>query len=284
MGTRWFGTMRGPKHADPPAREALEPDQRKAVLTPAAKDSWRAWLSTGARRVPIDRRRARGADAQLKKILVEGINNGSERPEPWRNFSSAMARQAIDEAMSELPSEHKQVVKLAYFGGLTNREIAERLGLPVGGVRRRLRESLATVGDYVERGRALGRRAVHGLVLWFFWRFGDASRRPHGLAVDQVVQASIVAVMGVAAAALLVTHQSPPSHVPQPHKAPRVSTATGPAATHLPTGQDDLLPAVGDRVHRVIALPSIPAKVQVPVRLPVDLPVPLPPPPDLPGL
>src|SRR3989442_10217401 len=128
MGTRWFGTIRGPKHADPPAREALDSDQRNAVLPPAAKDSWRAWLSTGARRVPIDRRRARGADAQLKKILVEGINNGSERPEPWRDFSSAMARQAIDEAMRELPSDQKQVGKLAEFRGLTNLENYNGLG------------------------------------------------------------------------------------------------------------------------------------------------------------
>ena len=130
-------------------------------------------------------------------------------------------------------------------------------------------ESVSTPGNGLDHVRAV----AEGLA---------KQRDVLGIGLD--INATIVAVMGVAAAALLVTHQSPPSHVPQPHKAPRVSTATGPAATHLPTGQDDLLPAVGDRVHRVIALPSIPAKVQVPVRLPVDLPVPLPPPPDLPGL
>src|SRR5258707_10151549 len=90
---------------------------------------WRSWLSTGARRVPIDRRRAKGAEAQLKKVLV-GAPPGAV------DFSSAMARQAIDEALHELPPRHKQVVKLAYFGGLTNREIAQELGLNVSEVRR----------------------------------------------------------------------------------------------------------------------------------------------------
>src|SRR2546428_9816280 len=104
MGTRWFGTMRGPKHADPPAREALDSDQRNAVLTPAAKDSWRAWLSTGARRVPIDRRRARGADAQPKKILVEGIHNRSERAEPWRDLFDAHGPHAHHGGIGELAS------------------------------------------------------------------------------------------------------------------------------------------------------------------------------------
>ena len=126
MGSRWFGTLHGPKHVRQ-RQEGSVFNEAKAVMPPAATNSWRSWLSSGTRRAPIDRRRARGAEAQLKKILIEGINNGGERPEPWQNFSSAMARQAINEAINELPSQHKEVVKLAYFGGLTNRQIAQML-------------------------------------------------------------------------------------------------------------------------------------------------------------
>ena len=290
MGSRWFGTLHGPKHVRQ-RQEGSISNEAKAVIPPAATNSWRSWLSSGTRRAPIDRRRARGAEAQLKKILIEGINNGGERPEPWQNFSSAMARQAINEAINELPSQHKQVVKLAYFGGLTNSQIAQQMGLTVSGVRRRLRESLAIVSTYVGRGRDIGRRAVHGLVLWFYFRFGAGAQRTRGPAMDQVLQAGTVAVMTVAAAALLVTQDTVPGHATQPRNAPAV-TATGPAGSSVLSVQGKILTTVTSPVSPTgsvagvavpaapavpaIALPSLPVDVQVPVKLPVNVPVHLP--------
>jgi hypothetical protein len=194
-----------------------------------------------------------------------------------------MARQAIDEAMNELPFDHKQVVRLAYFGGLTNREIAEELDLTVGGVRRRLRESLAILSAYVERGRAMGRRAVHLLIppLWF--RRPQAGALTHGPAVAQVVQAGMVAAAAVAAAALLATHPATPANAAHPHNAPPV-TATGSAA-HVQTPGKPGAPAVAPvpnpsgvagSAPRVASVPSLPVNAQVPPPLPVHPPVHLP--------
>ncbi|MCW2969805.1 MAG: polymerase, sigma-24 subunit, subfamily, partial [Solirubrobacterales bacterium] len=42
----------------------------------------------------------------------------------------------------ELPSEQRQVIELAYFGGFTHTEIAEMLELPVGTVKGRMRLGL----------------------------------------------------------------------------------------------------------------------------------------------
>jgi DNA-directed RNA polymerase specialized sigma24 family protein len=282
MGTRWFGTLRAANHAVRSSEESALSDEPKAVLLHDAISSWRTWLTSGARQVPIDSRRARGADAQLKKTLMGG-------PSGAVDFSSAMARQAIDEAMNELPTQHKQVVKLAYLGGLTNRQIAQQLGLTVGGVRRRLRESLAIVSAYVERGRAMGRRAVHGLVIWLSWRrYGDGVQRLHGPAVDQVLQVGIVAVMTVAAA-LLVTHQAPAGPVAHPHKA-RVA-AVGPAPSHLTHAQRTTTatavnPAapvtVADALPSATEVAPLPVNLQAPV-LPVSVPA-LPVPPVVSGL
>ena len=227
MGTRWFGERQGAKHAFPSRQQDRIPEEPKAVLLHDAIASWRAWLTSGVRPVPIDSRRARGADGHLKKILM-GSPSGAV------DFPSAMARQAIDEAMNELPTQHRQVVKLAYSGGLTNRQIAQQLGLTVGGVRRRLSESLAIVSDYVDRGRAMGRRAVHGFVVWLSWRrFDDRGQRLPLPAADQLLQAGIVAVMTVAATALLVTHHGPPAKVTHPRTPPRVA-AVGSVPTALP--------------------------------------------------
>jgi hypothetical protein len=232
-----------------------------------ASNSWRAWLTSGARRIPIDRRRARGADAPLKQILIGG-------PSGAVDFSSAMARQAIDEAMSELPPEHKQIVKLAYFGGLTNREIAQQLGLSVGGVRRRLRQGLGILSAFVERGGTVGRRAVHSLVLWLYLRrFGDRSHWP---APGQLMQAVSVAAVTVVAAALVVTQQPSPVHLPNAHVAPGVASAGSPGSNGA--GAKDIgspsqpVPA-GDAAHRAIVVPSLPLRVPVPAQLPLGLPV-----------
>ena len=199
------------------------------------------------------------------------------------DFSGAMARQAIDEAMNELPTQHRQVVKLAYFGGLTNRQIAQQLGLTEGGVRTRLRDSLATVSAYMEKGRVAGRRAVHGLVIWLSWRRFSDDQRLHGPAADQVLQAGVVAIMTVAAA-LLVTHPAPQGNLHRPHTAPRVSAA-GTAPSQPATVQVKLpVTAVGNPVSKVnvadalpqpVALPALPVKVQVPALL-ISLPIPTP--------
>jgi hypothetical protein len=284
VGTRWFDTLRNPYHAESKASESAPPELSNQVLIPAATASWRAWLATGARRAPIDRRRARGSDARLKNILLGG-------PSGAVDFPSAMARQEIDEAMNELPPQHRQVLKLAYFAGLTNGQIAAQLGMTVSGVRRRLRVSLAIVGGYIERGRAAGRRAVHSLVFWLGWRGFDHVAQPwNGPALHEVLQAGVVAIMTVAAAAILIAHHTSPVQPSHHHKAPPVSTVgsappvstlpgktlaslTGPAA---PAAAAEPAATVAEAVRQATTAASLPITIQVPAGLPVSVPLQLP--------
>ena len=46
-------------------------------------------------------------------------------------------RKEVREALDVLPPEQRQVIELAYFGGLTQTAIAERVGIPVGTVKTR---------------------------------------------------------------------------------------------------------------------------------------------------
>src|SRR5260370_35685189 len=108
---------------------------------------------TGVRRDRVDRRRMRGANKGLKKMLLEGMDNGDDRPHAWKDFSGAMIRHAVDEAIRALPHDDKQGVKLAYFGGYSTRETGLCVGMTAGTLQRRVRQALTALPLPLRHGR-----------------------------------------------------------------------------------------------------------------------------------
>ena len=76
---------------------------------------------------------------------------------PFEDASSTQRRAAIDRALEELPASHRRAVEMNFFEGLSHREIAERLGDPLGTVKTRIRQGLLTLRKALraldERGR-----------------------------------------------------------------------------------------------------------------------------------
>jgi RNA polymerase sigma-70 factor (ECF subfamily) len=62
-------------------------------------------------------------------------------------------RARVAAAMKELPPEQRVVVELAYFEGLSQREIAERTGDPLGTVKTRARLALEKLASLLEGSR-----------------------------------------------------------------------------------------------------------------------------------
>lgn len=250
------------------------------VLPEAANDSWRTWLMTGSRRAPVDRRRLRGAHRGLKKMLIEGMTNGGDKPYAWKEFSGAMIRHAVDDAMRSLSVQDKQMVKLAYFGNLSNREIAKAIGMTEATVQRRLRLAVDAISEYIERGRSFGRRAFYALTIWLCGRWiGDMS--------DQALQAG-----AVMAAAVIIVAQPAPAAWPAPpgpapinlQSVPAAHVVAPPAApaTHAQVAPPKPTPSVTDAkaLQQKVPAPAIQVpSVNVPVTLP---PIPSPVPPLLP--
>ncbi len=229
------------------------------ALPGAANDSWRTWLMTGSRREPVDRRRLRGAHRGLKKMLIEGMtNSGGDRPHAWKEFSGAMIRHAVDDAMRALPVEDKQLVKLAYFGGLSNREIAESIGMTQATVQRRLRRAIDAISDYIERGRSFGRRAFYALTIWLCGRWiGDATH--------QAVQAAAV----VSAAAIIVAQPAAPPRPAAPAPKPIPVHAARTAPVEVAPRNPTLSITDGKVLQQKVPVPPVqPPKVDLPVTLP----------------
>jgi len=88
------------------------------------------WIYAIARRVAIDihRREARAAvPAEIgDEVAVEPLS-----------FSRTWEAWEVRSAVEKLPADERDVVRLAHLGGLTHREIAEQLGVPIGTVKSR---------------------------------------------------------------------------------------------------------------------------------------------------
>lgn len=110
-----------------------------------SKGSVRGWLFAIARNAGLDARRRRGARPVTADLLPPEEERSVE-PDPdadvataaWERVRHAQVRAALD----ALPEDQRDVVTLAYFGGLTRREIATSTGLPLGTVHTRARLAL----------------------------------------------------------------------------------------------------------------------------------------------
>ena len=244
-------------------------------LPGSTSDTWRTWLMTGVRRNGVDRRRVRGAHLGIKKMLVEGMQVRSDKPYTWKDFSDAMVRQSVGEAMRELPHRDSQLVKLAYFGGMSNHEIADHMGMAEGTVERRLRRALDVISRYIERGRGLGQRVLFAMTVWLCGRrLGDLTQH--------WAQAGVVA----AASVIILAQPAAPAAGGQagPHAR---SASPGATMTVIPPVPSPPAPvnaqsSPASAVDVPLSAPAVevPAVEVPPTRLPaVNLPLHLPPPP-----
>ena len=78
-------------------------------------------------------------------------------PDVWGEVSGRLDRIEVNAAVATLPDAQREALELAYWAGLSQTEIAERLGVPLGTVKSRVR--LALVALRRELGEATLERA-----------------------------------------------------------------------------------------------------------------------------
>lgn len=103
----------------------------------ASKGSPTAWLLTWVRNAAIDRLRRRDA---LHRAAVQSADHAPAAHDGHGDHDpSAEDRERLAAAIAALPADQRQVIELAYFEGLSQTQIAQRLGEPLGTVKTRAR-------------------------------------------------------------------------------------------------------------------------------------------------
>jgi RNA polymerase sigma factor (sigma-70 family) len=107
------------------------------------RGSARGWLLTIVRNAAVDRRRGRHAralqDSPLDDVSFRLATDGEET---FAMVAASVEATRVRDALTLLPSEQREAIELAYFGGLTHQEIAERTGAALGTVKGRMRLGL----------------------------------------------------------------------------------------------------------------------------------------------
>ena len=102
------------------------------------------WILTLVHRRAVDvvRREQRRRTDPLERAPEPASGDGVEE-EAWVRLQ----RERVQAALSQLPDQQREALELAYYGGFTQSELAERLGQPIGTIKSRMFAGLARLRE-----------------------------------------------------------------------------------------------------------------------------------------
>ncbi len=103
--------------------------------------SARNWLLAIVHHRAIDALRGRSS-RRRENVGLDVVEPWLAVPDAWGEVALRLQRERVRAALQALPTEQRRAIELAYFDGLTRREIAERAGLPEGTIKSHLRLGL----------------------------------------------------------------------------------------------------------------------------------------------
>lgn len=134
--------VRDPQIAEDMVQEIFLRLWRKPESYVAQRGRFATWLTSVSRNRAVDEVRSRGRRYKHETASPEEQERevaGPERDDPAMTVEMSDQRRIIVAALKELPNEQREVIELAYFGGLTQQEISDQLDQPLGTVKTRIR-------------------------------------------------------------------------------------------------------------------------------------------------
>ena len=116
----------------------------------AARGELAGLLITATRSRAIDKLRSRGRHLRLLRHWHETAPPGATPATPLHHVSTKERTERVRAALTELSDREREVLELAYFQDLTQTEIADRLGAPLGTVKSWARRGLLTLKNNLQ--------------------------------------------------------------------------------------------------------------------------------------
>jgi len=128
--------------AEDVVQEAFLGAWRNAARYLDARGSVRTWLLSIVHHRAIDAIRRRRPTVELPDGAAP-LPEALTLPDTWTEVERELDRDTVLGALSSISEVQREAIELAYFSGLTQTEIAERTGVPLGTVKGRIRLGLA---------------------------------------------------------------------------------------------------------------------------------------------
>lgn len=131
------------------AQDALVAVWRKAHLFDPDRAAASTWVFTIARHLRIDALRRRQGDSAGDEA-AEFDHLETDEPGPEARAEAGLQQRRLAQALSQLPPEQVQVLHLSYYEDCPHARIAQRLNLPLGTVKSRMRLAVAQLRRLLE--------------------------------------------------------------------------------------------------------------------------------------
>jgi RNA polymerase sigma-70 factor (ECF subfamily) len=130
--------------AEDAVQEAFAAVWRSAKTYKPERGAGAPWLYAVARNAIVDRSRSRSDPPG------EVPDTPATDPGPEERTEAAYISWRVHRALEDLPQKERDVIELAYYGGLSQSEVADFLGIPLGTVKTRTRAGLGRLADLLE--------------------------------------------------------------------------------------------------------------------------------------
>ena len=148
--------LRDPDEAEDVVEETFWQAWRKANSYEPSRGAVSTWLLTIGRRKALDRLRAR---KRSREDLVDNDRTfddlPSQSPDPSVDAEGSELKENVKAALRALPAEQREVLELGYFSGMSQTEIAEATGQPLGTVKTRMRLALQKLKEPLSMHRGV---------------------------------------------------------------------------------------------------------------------------------
>lgn len=140
--------LRDERHAEDAVQEAFLQVWRGAATFRAERAKASTWILTLVHRRAVDlvRREERRQADPLTDDSAAGVAPEQTDEAAWLRFE----RERVQTALKQLPDVQREALELAYYGGFSQSELAERLGVPLGTIKSRMFAGLSRLRELLD--------------------------------------------------------------------------------------------------------------------------------------